>query len=232
MALGTSLIVVAILCATTIFRIAPQIPEIGKPFIGTAAAAFTLFMLFQFVGNQFGLDRDGFRVLVLSPVRRKHLLLGKNLAMVPVVAGIGGALVILLSIWIKVPVLAAIASLFQLVVMTLCLLQFGNLLSILLPFRIQQGSMKPTKPPFLKMLGLIFCQFFFPVILAPAALPPLAELLWHKADVFPLLPVNLILSLILAGLAVIGYLLALQPLANLYTSRERAILKSVTAEEE
>jgi len=232
MALGTSLIVVIILGATVFVRAAPNVPEIGKPFMGTAAAAFTLFMLFQFVGNQFGLDRDGFRVLVLSPVSRKHLLLGKNLAMVPVVAGFGGVLVVLLSFWLKVPLLAAVASLFQLVVMTLSLLLFGNLLSILLLFRIQQGSMKPTKPPFLKMLGLVFCQFFFPVILTPAVLPPLAGLLWQKAGGTALLPVNLILSLVLAALAITGYWLALEPLANLYSRRELAILKSVTSEEE
>ena len=68
---------------------------------------FTLFMLFQFVANQFGLDRDGFRVFVLSPVSRRHLLLGKNLAMAPVTAGFGIALILLLSVWLKVPPLAA-----------------------------------------------------------------------------------------------------------------------------
>lgn len=232
MALGTSLIVVVILAATMFMRASPKMPDVAKPFIGTAAAAFTLFMLFQFVGNQFGLDRDGFRVLVLSPVSRKHLLLGKNLAMLPIVAGLGLSLILLLSFWFKVPVLTAVASLFQLIVMTLCLLLFANLLSILLPFRMQQGSMKPTKPPFLKMLGLIFCQMFFPLILAPAALPPLAELLWHKAAGFAALPLNLILSFVFAVLAMTGYWLALGPLANLYSSRELAILKSVTSEEE
>ena len=157
-------------------------------------------MLFQFVANQFGLDRDGFRVLVLSPISRRHLLLGKNLAIAPITAGIGLALIAILSAWLKVPLLAALAALLQLGAMTLSLLIFGNLLSILLPFRIQQGSMKPTKPPFLKMLALFFCQTFFPVILAPCALPPLADLLWHRTGGSELLPVNLLLSLLLAVL--------------------------------
>jgi len=232
MALGTSLLVMVILAATIFLRAAPKMPEIAKPFAVTGAAAFTLFMLFQFVANQFGFDRDGFRVLVLSPVSRRHLLLGKNLAIIPVTAGFGFVLILILSVWLKVPPLASVAALLQLLSMSLFLLIFGNLLSILLPFRIQQGSMKPTKPPFLKMLALFFCQMFFPVILAPGALPPLAELLWQKTDGSALLPVNLILSLLLAALAVAGYWLALEPMANLYTSRELAILKSVTAEEE
>lgn len=232
MALGTSLLVMVILAATVFLRAAPKMPEIAKPFAVTGAAAFTLFMLFQFVANQFGFDRDGFRVLVLSPVSRRHLLIGKNLAIFPVAAGFGCVMIFVLSVWLKVPPLASAAALLQLLSMTLFLLIFGNLLSILLPFRIQQGSMKPTKPPFLKMLALFFCQMFFPVILAPGALPPLAELLWQKTDGSAFLPVNLILSLLLAALAVAGYWLALEPMANLYTGRELAILKSVTAEEE
>jgi len=34
----------------------------------------------------------------------------------------------------------------------------GNLLSILVPYRIQPGSMKPTKMPALAMLAMVFCQ--------------------------------------------------------------------------
>ncbi len=232
MALGTSILVLVILAATTFLRTAPKLPEVGKPFAVTGAAAFTLFLLFQFVANQFGLDRDGFRVLVLSPVSRRHLLLGKNLAIVPVTAVFGLMLIMLLTVWLAIPPLAAIAGIFQLITMTLLLVTFGNLLSILLPFRIQAGTMKPTKPPFLKMLALIFCQFFVPVCLLPGALPPLAELLWRGADGTALVPVNLILSILLAALAATGYWLALNPLANLYARRELAILQSVTAEEE
>ena len=210
MALGSSLLVVVILAATTFLRAAPKMPDVAKPFAVTGAAAFTLFMVFQFVANQFGLDRDGFRVLVLSPVSRRHLLLGKNLAIVPVVALLGLVLIVVLTVWLAIPPLAALASVFQLAAMTLLLVTFGNLLSILIPFRIQAGTMKPTKPPFLKMLALIFCQFFVPVCLAPGALPPLAEWLWLKADGTALLPVNLILSLVLFALAATGYWLAPQ----------------------
>ena len=37
-------------------------------------------MLVQFLANQFGFDRDGFRALILSPADRRLILLGKNLA--------------------------------------------------------------------------------------------------------------------------------------------------------
>jgi ABC-2 type transport system permease protein len=46
-------------------------------------------MLVQFLANQFGLDRDGFRSLILSPADRRLILLGKNLASLPVGAIFG-----------------------------------------------------------------------------------------------------------------------------------------------
>jgi hypothetical protein len=42
----------------------------------------------QLLGNQFGLDRTGFRMLVLSPMPRWQILLGKNLALLPFLAGL------------------------------------------------------------------------------------------------------------------------------------------------
>jgi ABC-2 type transport system permease protein len=231
-AFGTSFLVLIILAGTVLMKSAPNLPEVGKPFAVTAAGALTLFMLFQFISNQFGFDRDGFRVLVLSPVNRRHLLLGKNLAMIPAVALSGLLAILILTIWLHVSPFAALAGLLQLAAMTLLVVAFGNLLSILLPFRVQAGSMKPTKPPFLKMLAMMLCQLGVPIILAPGALPPLAELLWIKAGGPALIPVNLILSVVLAAAAVTGYWLVLNPLANLFARRELAILKSVTTEEE
>ncbi len=43
-----------------------------------------LFGFVQLMANQFGFDRDGFRVFVLCAAPRRDILLGKNLAFVPV----------------------------------------------------------------------------------------------------------------------------------------------------
>ena len=45
----------------------------------------------QLLGNQFGFDRGGFRVYVLSPASRRDVLLGKNLSFVPLTADIAEA---------------------------------------------------------------------------------------------------------------------------------------------
>ena len=46
----------------------------------------------------------------------------------------------------------------------------GNLLSILVPFRIQAGSMKPTKMPALATLIMVLCQLLFPVVMATCSM--------------------------------------------------------------
>ena len=46
---------------------------------------FVLFGVVQLMANQFGFDRDGFRVFVLSAARRRDILLGKNLSFAPIV---------------------------------------------------------------------------------------------------------------------------------------------------
>ena len=102
---------------------------------------FSVFILVQFFANQFGFDRDGFRVLILSPVQRRLILLGKNLACLPVAVTTGVVLLLIAAALLSPP---------------LCGPGFtnlrrwccwpglaGNLLSILVPYRIQPGSMKP-----------------------------------------------------------------------------------------
>ncbi len=78
MAWGTSLIVTIILGLTFFFRAASNLPDAAQPFIATLAVVFPVFFLAQFFGNLFGLDRDGFRALILSPVDRRLILLGKT----------------------------------------------------------------------------------------------------------------------------------------------------------
>jgi hypothetical protein len=108
----------------------------------------------------------------------------------------------------------------------------GNCLSILVPYRIQAGSMKPTKMPALAMLTMFLSHLLLPLALAPVFVPPLAEFLWRHGGLPLWVPVNLILSVGLAGLAAFGYWLALAPLGRLLQRRETKILNTITAEVE
>jgi len=232
MAWGTAFIVTVILGASVFWRAAPKIPDDAKPFIVVGAMAFSLFMLVQFLANQFGFDRQGFRAFVLSPVDRRLILLGKNLATWPVGATFGLLLLIVMSIWLRLPVAAALAAVFQLATLLLLGSLAGNLLSILVPFRIQAGSLKPTKLPALPTLVMLLCNLLFPVVLVPVFLAPLAEWLWQLAGWPAWVPVNLLLSMLLAMLTAILYWQTLGAFGRLLQRREIRILNTVTAEQE
>ncbi len=232
MALGSSMISLLFVGAMIFLRSPPTLSDMTKPFIATGVETFSTFILVQFFANQFGFDRDGFRSLILSPAERRLILLGKNLAILPIGLGFGSILLALVSVWLHLPPLAVVAALFQLITLLLIASIGGNLLSILMPFRIQPGTMKPTKMPGLAMFVMILCQFLLPIAMAPAFAPPLLAWLWHRADLPAFVPVNLICSALLCGGLVLIYWQALTPLGRLLQRREAKILGVVTVEVE
>jgi hypothetical protein len=125
-----------------------------------------------------------------------------------------------------------VAAVFQLVTLLLLGSLAGNLLSILVPFHIAAGSMKPTKMPALAMLTMVLFQLLFPVVVVPVFVPPLLELLWQLAGWPVQVPVNLILSVLLATLTAILYWQTLGLFGRLLQRREIKILNIVTAEQE
>jgi hypothetical protein len=232
MAWGSAFLPMLIVGGTLMVRTAPHIPEAAKPFIVAGAVVFSVFMLVQFFANQFGFDRDGFRVLILSPAQRRLILLGKNLACLPVGVGSGVVSLTLISVWMRLSPVAFVAGLAQLVTLLLLASLAGNFLSIFVPYRIQPGSMKPTKMPGLAMAVMILFHLLFPAVMLPVFVPPLAQLLWQAAGWPDAVPVNLLLSLLLA--LAIGFLYwhALDPLGRLLQRRETKILSVVTVEVE
>lgn len=232
MAWGSSILVPFLVGGSMLFRHQMQISATAKPFIATASITFSIFMLVQFLSNQFGFDRDGFRSLMLSPANRKLILLGKNLACLPVGAGFSLILLGVVALWLKPSFGLLVAVLFQLAALLMLAGLVGNLLSILVPYRIQPGSMKPTKMPGLATLLMLVCHMLLPIAMAPVFLPAFIELLWRNADWSAAVPVNLILSLALAGVATLAYWQSLGPLGRLLQRRETKILGIVTVEVE
>jgi len=232
MAWGTSFLVTIILGVIVFLRSAPNLPAAAKPFVITGVAAFSIFMLVQFLANQFGFDRDGFRALVLSPSDRRYILLAKNLATLPVGATFGGLLVVFASIWLRLPMLDLAAALLQLATMLMLAGMGGNLLSVLMPYRIAAGSMKPVKMPAMAMLVTVLCQMLFPVVMAPVLVPPFAALLWQMLGWPGTALVNLVLSTVLVVLTALAYRQLLAPMGRLLQRREMKILSMVSVEVE
>lgn len=232
MAWATSFIVTIILGATFFLRATASMSDTAKPFAATASIVFPVFFLAQFFANQFGFDRDGFRALILSPADRRLILIGKNLAAFPIAVTFGTLLITLTTVRLHLPPLTVLATLLQLASLLLMAGLAGNLLSILMPYRIQPGTMKPTKLPGLTMVILMFCQMLFPAAMSPVFAGPLLELLWHKGELPGFVPVNLIFSALLCGLMVVLYWQTLAPLGRLLQRREIKILGVVSVEVE
>jgi ABC-2 type transport system permease protein len=232
MAWGTAFLVTLIMGASVLSRGASKMPDAMKPFVMLVAMGMTLFMLVQFLGNQFGYDRQGFRAFVLSPVDRRWILLGKNVATWPVGGAFGLLLLGLMTYWLQLSILLIGTALLQLGTLLLLGSIAGNLLSIMVPFRVEPGSMKPTKMPALAMVAMVFCQLLFPMVMLPVFVPPLAEYLWRIGGGSDFIPVNFLLSLLLAALVAFLYLRTLGPLGQLLQRREIKILNTVTAGQE
>jgi ABC-2 type transport system permease protein len=193
---------------------------------------FSMFLMIGFVGNQFGFDRDGFRALVLSPAERWQIILGKNLAVFPAAAASAVILVLVVTIWLRLSPFVFVASLLQLAVGVLGASIAGNLMSILVPYRIQPGSMKPTKMPGMAMLILVVSQMSLPVALTPAFIPPAAGFLLERMGVARADVTNVVLSMVLAGIVAVAYWWSLAPMGRLLYRRETKILQTVSAEVE
>jgi hypothetical protein len=232
MAWGSAFLPIVIVGGTLMMRTRPNLPEAAKPFIVAGAVMFSVFILVQFFANQFGFDRDGFRVLILSPAQRRLILLGKNLACLPVGVTTGVVSLTLVSVWLRLSPIAFVAGLAQLTALLLLAGLTGNLISILVPYRIQPGSMKPTKMPGLAMVVMLLCHLLFPLAMAPVFLPALGDLLWRSAGWPSTVPVNLVLSVMLAAVIGCVYWLTLDPLGRLLRRRETKILAVVTVEVE
>jgi hypothetical protein len=229
---ASSFLVPIILGVSIFFRAAPNLPSAAKPFVAIGAMAFSIFMLVSFLANQFGFDREGFRALILSPANRAAILLGKNLACLPMAAVPTGLLLTAISFWLRLPPVSAVTAVFQLATMLLLAAMAGNLLSILVPYRVNPGTLKPTKTPGTRIVALVASQLLFPLVLAPAFMPALAGLLWSEAGLVSGELVSLLLSVALAALAAVAYRKALGPLGSLVQRRETKILSAVTSDVE
>jgi ABC-2 type transport system permease protein len=230
MAWTMSFVVTAIVGASILLRSSSRVPDGLKPFLLPLVMGLSLLTLVQFLSNQFGFDRDGFRTFVLSPANRREILLGKNLAALPMIACSGLFWLIALTIWLRLSVFTALTGFFQIASMTLIAGSCGNLLSIYLPYRIQAASLKPTKVSGPIGIAMVLSQLIFPLLMFPVFVPPLVELLCRMGGVATAFPINLLLSIGLVLLIAFIYWLTLPLFGRLLQQRETRILELVTAE--
>jgi hypothetical protein len=207
-------------------------PEAVRPLMATGAMTFILVMGIQLVGNQFGYDRAGFRVYVLSPAPRREILLGKNLAAAPLVLGLGLVTLIVFACLFPMRIDHLFAALAQLVAMYLLFCMLANGMSILVPVPIAPGALQPTNPRVDQVLLQMAVLMLLPVVLAPTLIPLGVEVLLEEFAGWGGVPVMLILELAVLAAVVLCYRLVLTWEGELLAAREQKVLEVVTSKAE
>jgi ABC-2 type transport system permease protein len=206
-----------------------SIPETLRPLVVIGGLSMLLMGLMQVMGNQFGFDRDGFRVYILSAMRRRDILLGKHLSFAPLALGAGVVLIVVAQAVCPLRVDHCLAMIPQYLSMFLLSYLLAALLSIYAPVYIAPGSLKPANPKLTGiLLQLVVVLFLFPLVQAATLLPLGAEALLRAFGKGYGIPVFLLFSLL--QLAIVGtiYRLIMEGLGNALQAREPMILASVT----
>lgn len=222
--------VIMILFFGSLLLNAPRdLPVAFRPLPALGAILFALMGLQGLMANQFGFDRDGFRVFVLSAVPRRDILLGKNLAFAPLalVMVVISAAAVQVMTPLRLDHLAALVPQFATMYLMFCLLM--NLLSIYAPLPIAAGSLKPAS---LRM-GAVFLHtaaifVFFPVTQTPTLVPLAIEALLVQQGWTPGSPIWLVLALAECAAIIWLYLRALNWQGRLLQKREQRILETIT----
>jgi ABC-2 type transport system permease protein len=230
MALVSYVILLVIFGATAIVRVSAVPGIVAQLFLAPGAVAVTFFGMVQLMFNHFGFDRDGFRALVLLPASRRHLLLAKNLALAPFPFVLGTIMLAGFKFIGHLPLATVLAGALELVGMFLVLSIVGNFVSVMVPYRVTAGTMKPTKAKATTVFFIFLSHLLFPVVTIPFFLVPLAALGAAAWMGWAAGAVNMALALLLLALAAVVYRLSLAPLGQLLERREKAILLVVSQE--
>lgn len=232
MQLATQFLMLLFLGVMALMRQSGPMSDSLKPFVATGAVVFTFFSLSQLMFNQFGFDRNGFRSYLLWPTPRHQILLGKNLSFLPIALIIGATLLTILTVSKKLPLILVGCSGLQLISAFLLISMISNLTSVLVPYRISHGSLKPTKTRLLTKFLVVLSFFGFPLLMIPILAIPTAGHFLNKAGwMTPQLSAPLF-SIILLMLSAVCYKRTLRPLGRLLQRREQRILEIVSHEVE
>ena len=208
------------------------LPAVFRPFMAFGGMTMILLTMIQLVGNQFGFDRGGFRVFVLSAAPRREVLLGKNMAVAPLALGLGAVILVLLQAAYPMRWDYFLAALPQALTMFLLFCLLANWLSIYAPTLVRTGSFKPANPKGLTLLLQLAFLFLFPWALAPALLALGVELGLEQLGWATGLPICLALSLLECAVVVYVYRLILNWQGQTLQRREQKILAVVTPKAE
>lgn len=197
-----------------------------------AAGMIQLIAGLQLLANMFGYDRAGFRAYVLSPLPRRDILVGKNLAVSPLVLGLGLLGYVVLGAVFPMRIDHYPAVLAQILSAYLVLCMMANVLAILTPIPLAPGSLQPATIKTTPILMQMLVMMLLPVALLPVLAPYGLEVLLDQLDVVKGVPISLPLSLIVLVVIGLVYRLVVRWQGEWLEAREQKILEVVTSRAE
>lgn len=228
MILLTPILILASFCGFLIFGPLTQTPVFLIPGIAIGVIGTTQLAVSQFLFNSFGLDRDGFRAYILSPLPRAELLRGKNFSFFPIVVAMNIVLLGILAIAMPFRLTHFVATLLQGVISFLLICLLGNLLSIRIPIRLSAGTVKPQAIHIGPLLIAFLCTLLTPLFYLPAASALGLEYLLEFVFGIRQVPMYLLLTLIELPIVYLIYNRVLIEQGKLLQQRETRILEIVS----
>ena len=198
------------------------------PLMSLGVVAMGLLSIAQLTQNHFGLDRDGFRTYVLSPVPRHQILAGKNLGMAPIGLGIGLTALIALEFFVVLDLSHFLGACLQLISAYLLLSLYGNALSIDAPMRLKEHGLKAANAKLQVVILHMISLVLIPVILSPLLIPYVVELVVGGAAWARFVPVYLLLHVAEFLVVAWFYRWMIRRQGEHFQSREEAILEVLT----
>ena len=201
-----------------------------RPLVAIGAIATALFGMLQLMANQFGFDRDGFRVFVLCAAPRRDILLGKNLSFAPLALAMAAILLTVVEVVRPLRLEHFLSMAPQFVSMYLVFCMLTNLISIYAVMPIAAGSLRPAKPKLVSvLLQMVIFTFLFPLSQVPTLLPLGIEAALQSRGWSASLPICLVLALVECAAVIFIYRFTLDWQGGLLQAREQKILEIVTS---
>jgi ABC-2 type transport system permease protein len=212
---------------------AGAVPVTFRPMIALGIVTTIVVSLSQLFQNQFGFDRSAFRMFVLCPAPRWQILLGKNLALAPIVAIAGAIFLGIMEFLFPLRPTDFLATFVELLTAYLIGCLVGNQISILLPAAVKQGSMRSSSDTkILRVLARLAAMLGQLVAFVPLVLPLGIDYLVQQFPWGEWIPAYLIFSLLVALVTLFVYRIVLDYQGGLLQRRELLILEAVTTKDD
>src|SRR6185437_758188 len=194
-----------------------EFSKYGEGLMATVGVLYVFLILSGLFGNQFALDHAGMRTLVLSPVDRKNILLGKNIAMSTLALVFSGGLLLINELIFRdISLSAFLFTLLSFSIFIPLMSVVGNSLSIRFPKRMRFGKRLNSSG----VAGLLMIPTIIALTLAPLA----ATAAGYVAQS---LLIEYVTLAVLAALSITFYLFVIDSQGDALQRREVEILEAV-----